>query len=53
MKILKCNSNGKQVSIAIVCDHHLTGKWLFTGISVIESNLDWIKLVWHQVAEVT
>mmetsp|Transcript_60638 Transcript_60638/g.67826 ORF Transcript_60638/g.67826 Transcript_60638/m.67826 type:complete len:247 (+) Transcript_60638:871-1611(+) len=51
MRIIYFNSNGKCVSIGIAEDHQLTGNRLCCGCSVAKSSHGWIKLYWHQGAQ--
>ena len=34
-------------------DHQLTGTRLCTAVSIVKTNQGWVKLIWHQCAEVT
>ena len=52
MRVLYYNNDGRRVSIGIAGDHQLTGAKLCTAVSIVETNQDFVKLIWHQCAEV-
>ena len=52
MRVLYYNDDGRRVSIGIAGDHQLTGARLCTAVSVVETNQGFVKLIWHQCAEV-
>ena len=52
MQLLYYNDNGRRVSIGIASDHQLTGARLYTAVSIVKTNQGWVKLIWHQCAEV-
>ena len=52
MRVLYYNSNRRRVSIGIAGHHRLTGAWLCTAVSIVETNQGFAKLIWHQCAEV-
>ena len=51
-RALYYNTGRRRVSIGIAGDHQLTGVRLCTAISIIKTNQGWVKLIWHQCAEV-
>ena len=52
MRVLCYNGDGRRVSIGIASDHQLTGARLCTAVSIVETNQGFVKLIWHQCAEV-
>ena len=52
MRLFKYNNDGRRVSIGSAGDHQLIRAPLCTAVSVAKSNCGWIKLFWHQCAEV-
>ena len=52
MRVLYYNNDGRSVSIGIAGDHQLTGARLCTAVSIVKTNQGWVKLIWHQCAEV-
>ena len=52
MRVLYYNDDGCRVSIGIAGEHQLTGARLCTAVSIVETNQGFVKLIWHQCAEV-
>ena len=52
MRVLYYNSDGRRVSIGIAGDHQFTGAKLCKAVSIVEINQGFVKLIWHQWAEV-
>ena len=52
MRVLYYYNDGQSVSIGIAGDHQLTGARLCTAVSIVKTNQGWVKLIWHQCAEV-
>ena len=52
MRVLYYNNDGRSVSIGIAGDHQLTAARLCTAVSIVKTNQGWVKLIWHQCAEV-
>ena len=54
MQVLYYNSDGRRVVIGITDDHQLAGARLYcTAGLVVKTNQGWVKLIWHQWAEIT
>ena len=52
MRVLYYNDDGRRVSIGIARDHQLMGARLCTAVLIVETNQDFVKLIWNQCAKV-